>query len=272
MSLRWASARRGSGRTRTCARRGSWLRWAKPCWCRPRRGPARPRSSAASARSSAAGITARSSGSACSANRSSSGAQAVGAPAGVVVAEEERRRVPGAASSAADGIEPVITSETRAGASRDARRRAASDMERMRHDLANPEPIVGACVRQATHGRRLRSPCCGPSRTPGWPRWRATGTSGRSRRSSSATGARCCATGAALLGEARAEDVVQQALLAAWAALRRGDDVRDLRPWLHRIVHNTALNALRGGRDELRRAARVDRRSATRPRRRSSAA
>jgi hypothetical protein len=26
--------------------------------------------------------------------------------------------------------------------------------------------------------------------------------------------------------------------------------VRDLRPWLHRIVHNTSLNALRGGRDE----------------------
>jgi RNA polymerase sigma factor (sigma-70 family) len=53
-----------------------------------------------------------------------------------------------------------------------------------------------------------------------------------------------------VVGEARAEDVLQHALLAAWAALRRGDEVRDLRPWLHRIVHNTSLNALRGGRDE----------------------
>jgi RNA polymerase sigma factor (sigma-70 family) len=48
-----------------------------------------------------------------------------------------------------------------------------------------------------------------------------------------------------LLPEARAEDALQQALLAAWTALQRGDDVRDLRAWLHRILHNTALNALR---------------------------
>jgi RNA polymerase sigma factor (sigma-70 family) len=47
------------------------------------------------------------------------------------------------------------------------------------------------------------------------------------------------------LPEARAEDALQQALLAAWTALRRGDDPRELRPWLHRIVHNSALNALR---------------------------
>jgi RNA polymerase sigma factor (sigma-70 family) len=53
-----------------------------------------------------------------------------------------------------------------------------------------------------------------------------------------------------VVGETRAEDVLQHALLAAWAALRRGDEVRDLRPWLHRIAHNTSLNALRGGRDE----------------------
>jgi RNA polymerase sigma factor (sigma-70 family) len=53
-----------------------------------------------------------------------------------------------------------------------------------------------------------------------------------------------------VVSEARAEDVLQHALLAAWAALRRGDEVRDLRPWLHRIVQNTSLNALRGGRDE----------------------
>ena len=47
------------------------------------------------------------------------------------------------------------------------------------------------------------------------------------------------------LSDARAEDAVQQAFLAAWSALQRGDEVRDLRPWLYRIVHNTALNALR---------------------------
>jgi RNA polymerase sigma factor (sigma-70 family) len=47
------------------------------------------------------------------------------------------------------------------------------------------------------------------------------------------------------LSEARAEDVLQQALLQAWLALARGTDVRDLKPWLYRIVHNTAVNAMR---------------------------
>jgi RNA polymerase sigma factor (sigma-70 family) len=47
------------------------------------------------------------------------------------------------------------------------------------------------------------------------------------------------------LPDARAEDAVQQALVSAWAALRRGDEVRDLSAWLHRIVRNTSLNALR---------------------------
>ena len=36
-------------------------------------------------------------------------------------------------------------------------------------------------------------------------------------------------------------------VLAAWSALQRGDEVRDLRAWLYRIVHNTALNQLRVG-------------------------
>jgi RNA polymerase sigma factor (sigma-70 family) len=49
-----------------------------------------------------------------------------------------------------------------------------------------------------------------------------------------------------VLPESRAEDALQQALIAAWSALQRGDEVRDLRAWLYRIVHNTALNALRG--------------------------
>jgi RNA polymerase sigma factor (sigma-70 family) len=49
------------------------------------------------------------------------------------------------------------------------------------------------------------------------------------------------------LPEARAEDALQHAYLAAWSALQRGDEVRDLRAWLYRIVHNTALNQLRVG-------------------------
>src|ERR1700760_3535891 len=47
------------------------------------------------------------------------------------------------------------------------------------------------------------------------------------------------------LPEARAEDALQQALVSAWTALQRGDDVKDLRAWLYRIVHNMALNQLR---------------------------
>jgi RNA polymerase sigma factor (sigma-70 family) len=48
-----------------------------------------------------------------------------------------------------------------------------------------------------------------------------------------------------VLPEARAEDALQQALMAAWHGLRRGDEVRELRSWLHRIAHNTSLNVLR---------------------------
>jgi RNA polymerase sigma factor (sigma-70 family) len=48
-----------------------------------------------------------------------------------------------------------------------------------------------------------------------------------------------------ILPEARAEDAVQQVFMAAWAALVRGDEVRDVRPWLLRIARNTSLNALR---------------------------
>src|SRR5215207_9319126 len=48
-----------------------------------------------------------------------------------------------------------------------------------------------------------------------------------------------------VLPEARAEDALQHALVAAWRGLERGDEVRDLRPWLHRIAHNASLNLLR---------------------------
>ncbi|HYM58809.1 MAG TPA: sigma-70 family RNA polymerase sigma factor [Solirubrobacteraceae bacterium] len=63
-----------------------------------------------------------------------------------------------------------------------------------------------------------------------------------------------------VLPEARAEDALQQALLSAWTALQRGDEVRDLRAWLYRIVHNCALNALRVSGydyDELRETLRI---------------
>jgi RNA polymerase sigma factor (sigma-70 family) len=51
------------------------------------------------------------------------------------------------------------------------------------------------------------------------------------------------------LADARAEDVVQQAFMKAWIALDRGEEVRDPRSWLYQIVHNAALNALRGSAD-----------------------
>jgi RNA polymerase sigma factor (sigma-70 family) len=43
----------------------------------------------------------------------------------------------------------------------------------------------------------------------------------------------------------RAEDAVQQALLQAYRALRRHDDVGELRPWLRRIVRNASVDLSR---------------------------
>jgi RNA polymerase sigma factor (sigma-70 family) len=45
--------------------------------------------------------------------------------------------------------------------------------------------------------------------------------------------------------EARAEDALQQALLHAWIALGAGVEVEELRPWLFRIVHNSAVSSMR---------------------------
>lgn len=62
---------------------------------------------------------------------------------------------------------------------------------------------------------------------------------------------RCCRR---LLDEAAAEDAVQQTFLSALQALRAGTEVRRLRPWLHRIARNVALNELarsRAGEQEL---------------------
>jgi RNA polymerase sigma factor (sigma-70 family) len=48
-----------------------------------------------------------------------------------------------------------------------------------------------------------------------------------------------------LLPAGRAEDAVQQALLQAFAAMRADQRELQLGPWLHRIAHNTAIDALR---------------------------
>lgn len=48
-----------------------------------------------------------------------------------------------------------------------------------------------------------------------------------------------------LLSEERAEDALQQALMQAWLALRADTEVENVKGWLYRIVHNSALNALR---------------------------
>jgi RNA polymerase sigma factor (sigma-70 family) len=42
----------------------------------------------------------------------------------------------------------------------------------------------------------------------------------------------------------RADDVVQHAMLAAWSALLAGAEISDLRAWLHRVVHNSALDTV----------------------------
>jgi RNA polymerase sigma factor (sigma-70 family) len=47
------------------------------------------------------------------------------------------------------------------------------------------------------------------------------------------------------LAPGRAEDAVQQAFVSALGALRAGDAEINLRPWLYRIAHNSALNVLR---------------------------
>jgi RNA polymerase sigma factor (sigma-70 family) len=48
-----------------------------------------------------------------------------------------------------------------------------------------------------------------------------------------------------LLPAERAEDVVQQAFVKAYEAMHRDAAELNLRPWLYRIAHNGALNALR---------------------------
>jgi RNA polymerase sigma factor (sigma-70 family) len=52
--------------------------------------------------------------------------------------------------------------------------------------------------------------------------------------------------------DAHAEDVLQQGLLNAWLALRRGADVHELRAWLYRVMHNAAVDAARSERSRRR--------------------
>ena len=50
---------------------------------------------------------------------------------------------------------------------------------------------------------------------------------------------------ARILSPERAEDAVQQAFLSAHRSIHAGDADLNLRPWLYRIAHNSALNILR---------------------------
>lgn len=59
------------------------------------------------------------------------------------------------------------------------------------------------------------------------------------------------AYGRRLLPAAVAEDAVQQGLLQAWLALQRGTEVRDLAPWLYRIVYHAAIRMQRAASDDL---------------------
>ncbi|TMK38378.1 MAG: RNA polymerase sigma factor [Actinobacteria bacterium] len=43
----------------------------------------------------------------------------------------------------------------------------------------------------------------------------------------------------------RREDILQQTFLNAWTALRRGAQIREWKPWIYRLAHNSAVDALR---------------------------
>ena len=207
----------------------SWSTCAKPCWWSRSAAPARPRSSAASAGDSAAGMTARSSGT--PRERVEQREEPRVAPAGVVVAEAEHRRRPGGVERGVDRAQPG--------------RHAPMTPASRRDDASNPRAVP--CV-----GRDMRWRAS--LRTQSDERLVALARAGnehafeaiveRYRRPLLRHARR-------LLTASAAEDAVQQALLSSWTALRRGDDVRELSAWLHRILHNVALNALRdAGRGE----------------------
>ncbi len=47
------------------------------------------------------------------------------------------------------------------------------------------------------------------------------------------------------------EDILQQSLIKAYAALTRGDQVQKIKPWLYQIVHNSALDFLKRQKKEI---------------------
>jgi RNA polymerase sigma factor (sigma-70 family) len=47
------------------------------------------------------------------------------------------------------------------------------------------------------------------------------------------------------LSDALTEDVVQQAFMDLWAVLGEGEEIRNARAWLYRVVRNAALNTIR---------------------------
>ena len=53
-----------------------------------------------------------------------------------------------------------------------------------------------------------------------------------------------CSHAARIVRADRADDVVQQAMLGAWTTLVSGPPIVDLRPWLHRVVRNAALDTV----------------------------
>ena len=72
-----------------------------------------------------------------------------------------------------------------------------------------------------------------------------TATSRRSRRSSAATARPLRSYAASIVTAQRADDVTQEAFTKAYLALRGTDKEIQLRPWLYRIVRNTALTNIR---------------------------
>ena len=75
---------------------------------------------------------------------------------------------------------------------------------------------------------------------------------------------------AAVVRRRRSEDVTQDAFSKALLALRGSEQEIELRPWLYRIVRNTALNDLRDRPPPTERARRGDRRRRAAPRSRPS--
>ncbi len=47
------------------------------------------------------------------------------------------------------------------------------------------------------------------------------------------------------LSDARAEDVLQHALTQTWLAMAGETEIREIKPWLYRVVHNAAVNSIR---------------------------